>query len=88
MKLHGSTKDENGKNVSHLEATEEILVQFNFVNNDYQQNSRVFHTFVPNKSFGQLLDISTKNFMFLYFNSESLYIEVWFTDQNSVRLEI
>ena len=73
MKLHGSTKDENGKNVSHLEATEEILVQCNFVNNDYQQNSRVFYTFVPNKSFGQLLDISPKNFMF-YILTQNLYI--------------
>ena len=36
-----------------------------------------------NKSFGQLLDISTKNFIFLkHFNSESSYIEVWLTDQN------
>ena len=32
--------------------------------------------FVPNKSFGQLLDISPKNFTFLItFNSEFLYIE-------------
>ena len=41
------------------------------------------------KSFGQLLDISPKKFMFLKtFNSEFSYIEVWFTDQNSKPLEI
>ena len=40
-------------------------------------------TFVPKKSFGQLLDISPKNFVFLkFFNLEFSYIEVWFTDQN------
>ena len=57
MKLLGSTKskinkDENGKNVSHLEITEVILIHFNIVNNDYQQDSRVLYLFVPNKSFG------------------------------------
>ena len=45
--------------------------------------------FVPNRSFGQLLDISPKIFIFLKrFDSEFLYIEVWFTDQNSKTLEI
>ena len=29
-----------------------VLVYFNIVNNDYQQDSRVLHKFVPNKSFG------------------------------------
>ena len=53
------------------------------MNKDDQHNSRVLCTFVPNKSFGQLLDISSKKFMFLKtFNSEFLYIAVWFTDQN------
>ena len=47
------------------------------------------YTFVPNKSFGQLLDILPKNFIFLRsFNSKISYIEVWFTDQNSKLLEI
>ena len=47
------------------------------------------YTFVPNKSFSQLLDISFENFMFLKaFNSEFLYMEVWFTYQNSNPLEI
>ena len=94
MKLLGSTKskitkDENGENVPHLEITEVVLVHCNIVNNDYQQDSRVLYTFVPNKSFGQLLDISPKNFIFLKtFDSEFSYIEVWFTDQNSKPLEI
>ena len=37
----------------------------NIVNSDYQQDSTVLYTFVPNKSFGQLLDISPKKFIFL-----------------------
>ena len=47
------------------------------------------YTLVPNKSFGQLLDISPKNVIFLKtFYLEFSYIEVWFTDQNSKPLEI
>ena len=94
MKLLGSTKSEitkyeNGKNVSCLENTELVLIHCNIVNNDYQQDSRVLYTFVSNKSFDQLLNISPKNFIFLKtFNSEFSYIKVWFTDQNSKLLEI
>ena len=82
MKLLGSTtrkitKDKNGENVPYLEITEVVLINYNIVNNDYQQESRVLYAFVPNKAFGQLLDISRKNFIFLKaFNSEFSYIEV------------
>ena len=70
LKLFGSTKikitkDKNGENVPHLEINELVLVHCNFVNNDYQQDSRVLYTFVPNKSFGQFLDISPKILIFL-----------------------
>ena len=70
MNLFGSTKtkisnDKNGKNVPYLEITEVVLVHCNIVNNDYQQDSRVLYTFVPNKLFGQLLGISPKNLIFL-----------------------
>ena len=72
--------NENGENVIHLEITEVVLVQFNIANNDYQQDSIVLYTFVPNKSFGILLNISPKNFIFFKdFNSEFSNIEVWFT---------
>ena len=73
----------------HLEITEVVLVHSNIVNNDYQQDSRVLYTFIPNKSFCQLLDISPRNFIFLKtFHSEFSYIEVRFTGQNSKPLEI
>ena len=58
------TKDKNGKNVPHLEINEVVLVHYNIVNNDYQQDSRVLYTFLPNNSFSQLLDISPTNFIF------------------------
>ena len=65
-----------------------ILVRYNIVNNDYQQNSGVLYTFVPNKLFGSLLEISPTNHLFLKtFNSEYDEIKVWFTDQNSQPLE-
>ena len=94
MKLLGSTKnkitkDKNGENVPHLEITEVVLVHCNMVNNDYQHDSRVLYTFVPNKLFGGLLDISPSNHIFLKtFNSEYDEIAVWFTDQNNKPLEI
>ena len=56
------------------------------VYNDFQNISRVLYTFVPNKSFGQLLDISPKNLK--TFESEFSYTKVWFTDQNSESPEI
>ena len=94
MKLLGSmknkvTKDKNGENVPHLEITELVLVYCNIVNNDYTQDSRVLYTFVPNKAFGSLLEISPTNHIFLKtFNSEYDEIIVWFTDQTSQPLEI
>ena len=94
MKLLGSTKskkrkDENCENMSYLEIAEVVLVHCNVVNNSYQQRSKVLYTFAPNKSFGQLLDISPEHFIFLKsFDSEFSYIKVWFADQNSNPLGI
>ena len=94
MKLLGNTKkkmtkDKNGENVPHLEITEVVLVRCNIVNNDYQQDSRVVYTFIPNKPFGSLSEISATNHIFLKtFNSEYDKIKVWFSDQNSQPLEI
>ena len=90
MKLLGSTENnKNGENVLHLETTEVVLIHSNIVNNDYQQDSRVLYTFVPNKPFGSLLEISPTNHIFSKsFNLEYDEIIVWFTDQNSQPLEI
>ena len=59
------------------------------VNNDYQRNSRILYTFVPNKPFRALLGISPTNHIFSKaFNSEYNETEVRFTDQNSKPLEM
>ena len=70
MKLLGSTKskitkNESGENVPYLEITEAVLIHCNVVNNRYQQKSRVLNTFVPNNSFGQLLNVFTRKFCIL-----------------------
>ena len=94
MKLLGSTdskisKDKNGENVPHLEVVELVLVHCKLVNSDYQQDSRILYTFVPNKTFGSLLEISPTNHVFLKtFNSEFQEIKIWFTDQTSKPLEV
>ena len=83
------TKDKNDENVPHLEITEIVLIHCNIVKNDYQQDSRVLYTFVPNKPFGNLLEISPTNHIFLKkSNSEQDEIKVWFPDQNSQPLDI
>ena len=94
MKLLGSTenkitKDRNGENVPHLEVVELVLVHCNLVNNDYQQDSRILFTFVPNKTFGSLLEISPTNHVFLKtFNSEFQEVKIWLTDPTSKPLEL
>ena len=81
MKLLGSTeskitKDKNGENVPHLEIVELVLIHCNLVNNNYQ-SSRILYTFIPNKPFGSLLEISPSNHIFLKtFNSECQEIKV------------
>ena len=63
IKLLGSTKEDvdqnkDGENVLKLESVEFVLVHCNLVNNNYQQASKVLSPFVPNKQFGQLINIS------------------------------
>ena len=69
MKLLGTrenkiAKHKNGENVPHLEIVELVLIHCNLVNNNYQQSSRILCTFVPNKPFGCLLEISPPNHIF------------------------
>ena len=94
MKLLGSTKkvvdkDKNGENVPKLESVEAVLVHYNLVENDYQHVSKVLFSFVPNKQFGQLLNISPNTLtMMNTVNTDFSSVEVWFTDQSSKALEI
>ena len=94
MKLLSSTKKDNNQDkdredVPKLGSAEVVLVHCNLVNNNYQQASKVLFTFVPNKQFGQLINISPHSLTMLgTTNTEFSFIEVWFTDQNSEPLEI
>ena len=82
-------KDKNGEDVPKRESVEVVLVHCNFVNNSYQQASKVLFTFVPNKQFGQLITISPHVLTMLKItNAEFQFIQVWFIDQNNRRLEI
>ena len=63
MRLLGTAKmdvnkDKDGENLPKLESVEAVLVHCNLVKNDYQQTSKALFTFVPNKQFGQLINIS------------------------------
>ena len=94
MKLLGSTKkdvdkDKDGENVPKLESVEVVLVHCNLVKNDYQHTSKVLFSFVPNKQFGQLINISPHSLtMMNTVNTEFSFVKVWFTDQASKVLEI
>ena len=82
-------QDEDGENVLKLVSVEDVLVHCNLVNNNYQQISKVFFTFVPNKQFGQLINISPYSLTILgTTNTEFSFIEAWFTNQNYESLEI
>ena len=94
MSLLGSTKkdvdkDKDGENVAKLESVEFVIVHCNSVRNDYQHTSKVLFTFVPNKQFGQLMNILPHSLtMVSTVNTEFSSVEVWFTDQVSKALEI
>ena len=61
----------------------------NLVKNDYQHTSKVLFTFVPNKQFGQLTNISPDSLtMMNTVSTEFFSVEVFFTDKASEALEI
>ena len=82
-------KYKDGENVPKLESVEVVLVHCNLVKNDYQHTSKVLFTFVPNKHFGQLINISPDSLtMMNTISTKFSFVEVWFTDQVSKSLEI
>ena len=93
MKLLGSTenkvtKDKNNQFL-HFEIIKLVLVHCNIFDSNFQQNLRFLYKFIRNKSFGTLLEISpTNHFLKKIFKLEFQTIRVWFTDQNSLPLEI
>ena len=70
MKLLGSTKKlidktKNGENVPSLEVVEIVLVQYNLVDNQYKQKSKILYISAANKSYAYLLNVKPSNLMFL-----------------------
>ena len=64
MKLLGSTKkdvdkDKDRENKPKVEFVGVFLVHCNLVKNDYEHTSKVLFTFISNKQFGQLINITT-----------------------------
>ena len=93
-KLLGSSfsvvdKDKKGEIVPKLEIVEVVLVHCNLVENSCQKSSKVLFTFVPDKKYTQLMNISPQSLeMLKSTNAEFSSIEVWFTDQDNGSLEI
>ena len=74
--------DKNSENIPKLESAEVVFVHCNLVKNDYQHTSKVLFSFVQNKQFGQLINISPHSLtMMNTVNTEYSFVEVWFTDQ-------
>ena len=64
-------------------------MHFNLVKNDYQHSSKVLFSFVPNKLFCHLINISPNTLtMMNTVNTEFSFVEVWSTDQVSKPFEI
>ena len=81
MNLLGSTKskitnNKIGENVPHLEITEVVLIDYNIVNNYYQQDSSVLYTFVFNKSLLRLFVIKTFSSEFSYILKCGLLVKI------------
>ena len=94
MKLLGSTKkdfdkDKDGETRPKLEFAEVVLVHCNLVKNHYQHTSKVLFSFVRNKQFGQLINISPHSLTIMStVNTVFFFAQVWFTDEASKALEI
>ena len=66
-----------------------VLVQYNLVDNQYQQKSEVLYTFTLNKSNVYLLNVEVSNIVSLKtYTREFDEIVITFTDQNYRPLEI
>ena len=93
MGLLGSTKkdvdkNKDGKNVPKLMSVEVLLIHCNLTKNYHQHTSKLLFTFVPNKQFGQLINVSPHSLtMMNTVNTELSSVVVWFIDQASKALE-
>ena len=94
IKLFGSTKKvinktKNRENVPGLGVVYIVSVQYNLVDNQYQQKSEVLYTFTPSKSYAYLLNVGPNNLVFLKtYNAKFDEIIITSTGQSGIPLEI
>ena len=92
MKLLVRTKKgvyKDGENLPKLESVKAVLVFCNLVKNDCQHTSKVLFTFVPNKLFGQLINISPHSLtMMSTVNTEFLSVKVCLKLVKHLKLKI
>ena len=91
MKLFGSKQKDVDKDedIPKLEFVEVVLVHCNLVKNNYQHASKILCTFVLNKQFGKLINISPHSLtMMNTVNTEFSFVEICFTDQIRKPLKI
>ena len=82
-------QDKDGETVPKLESAEVVLIHCTLVNNNYQQASKYYSRFLPDKELGQLINIAPHSLTVLkIINVEFQSTEVWFTDQNNGLLEV
>ena len=93
-KFFGSIKEtadktKNGEKIINLEVFQVVLVQYDLVDNQYQQKSEVLYFFTPNKSYAYLLNVEPINVLFLKTSNTGFdEIITTFTDQNDRPLKI
>ena len=81
-------KIKNG-GISSLEEVEVVLIQYNLVDNQYQQKYEVSKTFNPNKYYAYLLNVEPSNLVyFKTYNTEFDKVITKFADRNDRPLEI
>ena len=87
-----SQTKKNRENVPSLEIVQEILVQCNLVDNQYQQKFCLLYIFTPYQFYllnAYLLNVEPSNLVFLKtYNTEFDETIIKFTDQNGRLLEI
>ena len=94
MKILSSTrkpidKTKDGETVWSLEVVEVVLVQWNLVDNQYQQKPELLCTFTQNNYYACLLNAKPSNLVFLKtYNTEFDGILITFMKQNGRPLEI
>ena len=73
----------NGNLVPKIEKVDTVLIHCNLVNNQIVSDSSILHSFIPNQSFGTILEVKPNYPQWRFARNATFNeIEVWFTDQS------